>query len=87
MEANHQLTWRDLQHLIVQTPKLVSPNDDEWQTNGAGHQVNTKFGFAALNADALVRKAVSNSWKTVQPQHTCETDVYSTKMFWKQTIN
>ena len=45
LEANPRLTWRDLQHLIVKTSKVVSPNDSDWQINAAGHKVETRnFG-------------------------------------------
>jgi len=75
LEANRKLTWRDLQHLVAQTSKVISPDDSDWQTNGAGHKVNVKFGFGALDTNKLVEAASSSDWKTAKKQHICETDV------------
>ena len=71
LEANPKLSWRDMQHLIVRTTRIVSPDDDKWQVNGAGHRVNPKFGFGILDAGALVDEATSPEWKTSQKQRSC----------------
>lgn len=63
------LTWRDVQHIIVHTSKLTSPVDDGWKTNGAGFHFNHKFGFGRLDAEALVEKA--KIWQNVKPQRQC----------------
>lgn len=75
LEANRKLTWRDLQHLIAKTSKVVSPDDRGWQTNGGGHKVNTKFGFGALDTAKLVDMASDSNWKTSKSQHICESAV------------
>ncbi|XP_065675933.1 furin-like protease kpc-1 [Hydra vulgaris] len=73
LEANKKLTWRDMQHLIVKTSKMVSPKDDEWQKNAAGYYVNPKFGFGALDTGGLVEMASRKDWKTAGTQHMCHT--------------
>lgn len=73
LEANPKLTWRDLQHLIVRTSKIVSPTDKSWCHNSAGHRVSEKFGFGALDAAALVDAATDDEWKTSPVQKTCRT--------------
>ena len=75
LEANRKLTWRDLQHLVAHTSKVISPRDSDWQTNGAGHRVNVKFGFGALDTAKLVSAAQAPDWKTAKTQHICQTDV------------
>ena len=75
LEANRRLTWRDLQHLVVRTSVMVSPDDTSWQKNGAGHDVNIKFGFGALSAARLVSAARDPSWRTASMQHICKADV------------
>lgn len=62
-----------MQHLIVKTPNVVSPKDPHWLRNSAGHKINPKFGFGALNAGDLVREASSESWRSAMPQRICET--------------
>jgi hypothetical protein len=63
------LTWRDVQHIIVHTAKLTSPVDDGWRTNGAGFHFNHKFGFGRLDADAMVETA--KKWRGVGAQKQC----------------
>ncbi len=72
LEANPNLTWRDLQHLVVRNSTIISPEDVDWQKNKAGHQVNPKFGFGVLDTAALVSAATSKTWKTAGKQHICK---------------
>ena len=69
LQANPKLSWRDMQHLVVETADLTSPLDPGWRSNGVGHHYNAKFGFGVLNALKLVEKALK--WKSVGPQHVC----------------
>lgn len=69
LEANNNITWRDLQHLVFETAQKVSPNDLGWQKNGVGKEYNHKFGFGVLDADRLVTTALS--WKQVPEQRSC----------------
>lgn len=69
LEANNDLTWRDLQHLVVHTAVKTSPKDDGWITNAAGLKFNHKFGFGRLSASKLVSAALN--WTSVGEQHTC----------------
>lgn len=71
LEANPKLSWRDLQHLIVNTSRTTDRSEKDWQKNGAGHHVNHKYGFGVLDTDALVKAATSPNWKTATDQHIC----------------
>lgn len=71
LEANPKLSWRDMQHLIVKTTKVVSPDDKLWSVNGAGYKINPKFGFGLLDTGALVKAAVHKNWRTAPQQMTC----------------
>ena len=73
MQANPKLTWRDLQHLIVQTSRVTDEKDRDWRRNGAGFHVNKKYGFGLLDAAALVKKARDPAWETAPAQHVCKT--------------
>jgi subtilisin-like proprotein convertase family protein len=70
LEANYNLTWRDMQHLVVKTsnPTPLLHNSG-WIRNGVGRQVSSKFGYGLMDAEKLVRAATV--WKTVPPQHIC----------------
>uniref|UniRef100_A0A8C3ERI1 Neuroendocrine convertase 1 n=1 Tax=Corvus moneduloides TaxID=1196302 RepID=A0A8C3ERI1_CORMO len=72
LEANPDLTWRDMQHLVVWTseydPLAGNPG---WKKNGAGLMVNSRFGFGLLNANALVDLADPKRWKSVPEKREC----------------
>lgn len=66
------LTWRDLQHLVVWTSEFDPlANNPGWKKNGAGLMVNSRFGFGLLNAKALVDLADPKSWKHVPENKQC----------------
>ena len=65
LEANPKLTWRDVQHILVNTARKNDPNDDDWKMNGAGFHINHKYGFGAVDATAAVQMAASSSWKSL----------------------
>ncbi|NXD46130.1 NEC1 convertase, partial [Copsychus sechellarum] len=72
LEANPDLTWRDMQHLVVWTseydPLAGNPG---WKKNGAGLMVNSRFGFGLLNANALVDLADPKRWNGVPEKREC----------------
>ncbi|CAH1637184.1 unnamed protein product [Spodoptera littoralis] len=70
LSANQNLTWRDVQHLIVWTSEYapLSANPG-WQINGAGLYFDVRFGFGLLNAGALVKTALN--WTTVPRDYVC----------------
>ena len=63
LEANPDLTWRDVQHILVETAQKNDPTDSEWMQNKAGYSVNPKYGFGAVDAFAAVEMA--KTWTTV----------------------
>ncbi|XP_070599102.1 neuroendocrine convertase 1 isoform X1 [Erythrolamprus reginae] len=72
LESNPNLTWRDVQHLVVWTSEFDPlANNPGWKKNGAGLMVNSRFGFGLLNAKALVDLADPKSWKGVPEKKEC----------------
>lgn len=69
LQANPNLSWRDVQHLIVNTAQVTSPVDEGWMDNGGGFHFNHKFGFGRLDAAKMVEAA--KTWKTVPKQKIC----------------
>ncbi|KAL4218434.1 pheromone processing endoprotease [Mactra antiquata] len=67
LEANGNLTWRDVRYLIVETsvPVYDLP-DSEFTQNGAGKWVSPIYGFGIMDAEAMVDAALT--WQTVEPQ-------------------
>ena len=63
LEANPNLNWRDVQHILLETAEKNDPEDEDWVQNGAGYDVNHKYGFGAVDATAAVNTALS--WESV----------------------
>ena len=63
LQANALLSWRDVQHVLVNTASLVDSNSSGWITNGAGHHFNHDYGFGRIDADAAV--TLAKSWNNV----------------------
>jgi proprotein convertase subtilisin/kexin type 2 len=74
LEANPNLTWRDLQYLTVLTAKrnqLYDPSNKHlWNINGAGLEFNHLFGYGVLDAGEMVRTA--QNWKPLPTRSHCE---------------
>lgn len=60
------LTWRDVQYLIVYTANPLLTNATTYTTNGAGLMVSHQYGFGVMDAEALVTRA--RYWVNVPPQ-------------------
>jgi len=63
LDANENLTWRDVQHVLVNSARMNDAGDSSWAVNGAGHDVSHKYGFGVVDAGAAV--AVAESWVNV----------------------
>ncbi|XP_008560794.1 furin-like protease 1 isoform X1 [Microplitis demolitor] len=70
LEANKDLTWRDMQHIVVRTAKPANLIAADWTINGVGRNVSHSFGYGLMDATAMVQLA--KKWQTVPEQHKCE---------------
>uniref|UniRef100_A0A7N6BWF4 P/Homo B domain-containing protein n=1 Tax=Anabas testudineus TaxID=64144 RepID=A0A7N6BWF4_ANATE len=75
LEANKNLTWRDMQHLVVRTSRPAHLLTNDWKTNGVGRKVSHSYGYGLLDASAIVDLA--KTWTTVQPQRKCVIPIVS----------
>ncbi|XP_025068263.1 furin isoform X2 [Alligator sinensis] len=73
LEANNNLTWRDMQHLVVRTSKPAHLNANDWVTNGVGRKVSHSYGYGLLDAGAMV--SLARNWTSVGPQRKCVVDI------------
>uniref|UniRef100_A0A915B182 P/Homo B domain-containing protein n=1 Tax=Parascaris univalens TaxID=6257 RepID=A0A915B182_PARUN len=70
LEANPNLTWRDMQHVVLRTANPTPLlNNAGWSINGVGRHISNKFGYGLMDAGALVKLA--RTWVTVPEQHMC----------------
>ncbi len=57
LQANPELTWRDVKNILAETAEKNDPTDSDWTTNGAGYHINHKYGFGRVDAQAAVTAA------------------------------
>ncbi|KAK3098823.1 hypothetical protein FSP39_023409 [Pinctada imbricata] len=72
LQANPDLTWRDVQHIIASTSRIPSV-DKSWDINGAGMHVSHTFGFGVMDCGRMVEAALE--WKRVPEQHICRSEI------------
>lgn len=66
LSARPDLTWRDVQYLLVETAVPIHADDDEVQTTRFGKQYSHQYGYGKVDTYALVQKA--KDWQLVAPQ-------------------
>ncbi|KAF5320626.1 hypothetical protein D9611_013728 [Ephemerocybe angulata] len=71
LSVRPDLTWRDVQHLCVQTARQINPHDSDWSKMASGKYYSYKYGFGVLDGWAYVQAA--KNWKLVKPQARIET--------------
>nr|XP_022302232.1 proprotein convertase subtilisin/kexin type 6-like isoform X2 [Crassostrea virginica] len=69
LQANMDLTWRDIQHLVVQTSKPHNLKGGIWKTNAAGIRYHEYYGFGLMDANALTEEA--RKWKGLPKFRKC----------------
>ncbi len=57
LNANPNLTWRDIRYILATTARQVDSADSGWTTNGGGHKFNHKYGFGVVDAEKAVNTA------------------------------
>ena len=60
LEANQNLTWRDVQNILVHSARVVDSSDNSWEINGGGLMVSHKYGFGSVDAGAAV--SLAENW-------------------------
>ncbi len=69
LEANPDLTWRDVQHIIVRTSRPLNLKAPDWNENAMGRMVSHSYGYGLMDAGAMVREA--RGWTNVPAQEKC----------------
>ncbi|BFZ01777.1 hypothetical protein BsWGS_04815 [Bradybaena similaris] len=69
LEANNELTWRDVQYITLMTSRPDPIKDGQWITNGVGRKVSLRYGYGLMDASAMVNLALL--WNTVPIKHEC----------------
>lgn len=75
LDANPNLSWRDVKHILARTARKINPTDAGWSTNGAGFNIHHQFGFGVINAAAAVTMA--RTWTSVATEQGVASNVIS----------
>jgi len=67
LQANPNLTWRDVQAVIIDAAAKHREGDPSWQTNEAGYRYSHNFGFGLLDAFRSVQ--VAKEWMNLSEQY------------------
>lgn len=65
LQVNPELSWRDVQHLIIESSRIPSWSESGWSINAAGKHYHLKIGFGVLDAARMV--AMARNWTSVEP--------------------
>ena len=63
LEANPNLTWRDVQHILVKTSKKVDHSHPGWSKTYEEYDYNHAYGYGLVDATAAVNMA--EDWETI----------------------
>ena len=73
LEARPDLTWRDMQHILVHTSQKHQLNAPDWKKNAMGRWFSGRYGYGLMDAGAIV--SLAETWRLVSPQLLCEQSV------------
>lgn len=73
LQANPNLSWRDVQHISARAGVTVNENDGDYQETALGLKYSHKYGYGKIDAEKLVEEA--KKWKGVKPQAWYYSDV------------
>ncbi|KAH0789713.1 Clan SB, family S8, subtilisin-like serine peptidase [Histomonas meleagridis] len=66
LEANPNLTWRDVMYILILTAQINDPNNELWQRNAAGYLYHPVLGFGRVDADLALTTA--QNWVNVSEE-------------------
>ncbi len=66
LQANPNLTWRDVQHILVNTARQCDSSNAGWAMNAAGRHISYDYGYGAIDAAAAV--SLAQNWQRVGPE-------------------
>ncbi len=70
LEANPELSYRDVKYILATTARKNDPSDANWAQNGAGHWFNKNYGFGAVDSYSAVQKATAFTPLGTEVTHT-----------------
>ncbi|MBC8098732.1 MAG: S8 family serine peptidase, partial [Armatimonadetes bacterium] len=78
LDANPNLTWRDVQWVLVDSADKIDAANTDWITNGGGKQFNHSYGFGRVDAEEATQMA--STWVNVPPETSYQSTVVSVNL-------
>ena len=66
LQVRPELSWRDVQHVLIHTAVHFNPEDPDWEKTAAGRWFSYKYGYGRIDAGRVVQEA--KTWELVKPQ-------------------
>jgi subtilisin-like proprotein convertase family protein len=66
LEANPNLGWRDVKHILVNSAEKNDPGNAGWTNNAAGHHINHAYGFGTVDVNTAA--TLASTWVNVGPE-------------------
>ena len=66
LSVRPDLSWRDTQHLLLQSAIPINEDDGEWQATQIGKKFSHVYGYGKVDAYSLIQLA--KHWTLVKPQ-------------------
>ncbi|KAJ6248206.1 neuroendocrine convertase 1 [Anaeramoeba flamelloides] len=60
LEANSELSFWDVQGILVESARFINKEEKEWQINGAKYQYSHNYGYGLVNAEQAVK--IAKTW-------------------------
>ncbi len=73
LEARPDLSWRDVRHVLLNSARRNDPAHASWGQNGAGHWINERYGYGAVDAAAAV--ALAETWRRASHEISADSGV------------
>lgn len=70
LQANTNLSYRDLAEILMRSATKVEPGDSDWWTNSAGLVHNHKFGAGLVNGNSAI--SLATKWTGLDSMQTIE---------------
>jgi kexin len=74
LEANPDLTWRDMQYLTILSSNSINEQDGDYQDSAMGKKYSHRYGYGRLDAWKIVELA--KDWENVNEQVNQTTQVF-----------
>jgi kexin len=66
LQVRPELSWRDVQHVLIHTAVHFNPEDPDWEKTASGRWFSYKYGYGRIDAGRVVEEA--RKWELRKPQ-------------------